>query len=829
MYMRSRKHIFFYFIILFSLSTFSQITGVVTDENGETLPFVNVFIEGTNRGTATNGDGYYELALKPQDMDSSMQLVFQFLGYTTKKETVRITDATIRKDAVLTEEATSLEEVVVKAGVNPADRIIRAIIESRQKNLKLLSEYTAKFYSRGLWKVKDAPEKILGREVGDLGGGLDSTRTGIIYLSETISNIAYKRPNDFSEKIIASKVSGDDNGFSFNTAVDANFSFYENTLDINTQIISPIASNAFNYYRYTLEGTFYEEGNLINKITVTPRRENDRVFSGTIYIVEDAWQLYGVDLDTNGTAIQVPFIESLNFKQNYKYEEGLNQWVKISQVIDFSFSFLGLKGDGRFTAAYSAYDFSPNFTKKSFTNEILSFEKEANKKDSTFWNTIRPVPLTVVEKDDYIRKDSIQILRKSQKYLDSLDRRSNIFKFTSPVVGYRYTNTYDRWSFNVPGPLQAVQFNTVQGWNGAMAASYNTWSDDDYTKTFSAFAKANYGFSDDRLRYVGRLSRRFNRTNRATLRVSGGVEALQINNSDPIRPIINSYLSLTQEKNFAKYYEKAFAEVYYGQEVVNGFRLDAQLSYEKRNPLFNTTDQTFFPVDDRMYTSNNPLQPLVYESAPFESHSIVKATLSSTINFGQKYYSYPSGKFNVNVDTYPSLTMVYEKGFGASVDAYDFDQLRLIVQQEFNVGNKGRLSYDARVGTFLGTAKNVSFIDRQHFNGNRSIFFDPSTLNQFYVLPYYERSTNKSYFEGHVEHNFRGWILGKIPLINKLNWNLVTSAHVLSTQEDSFYREFAVGVSNVGFGKFRLLRFDYVYGQGAQGGNESAFLIGFSL
>src|SRR5690606_42107523 len=61
----------------------------------------------------------------------------------------------------------------------------------------------------------------------DFDGMLDSTRTGIIYLSETISEIAYQKPDKFTEKIIASKVSGNDNGFSFNSAQSANISFYE--------------------------------------------------------------------------------------------------------------------------------------------------------------------------------------------------------------------------------------------------------------------------------------------------------------------------------------------------------------------------------------------------------------------------------------------------------------------------------------------------------------------------------------------------------------------------------------------------------------------------
>ena len=109
------------------------------------------------------------------------------------------------------------------------------------------------------------------------------------------------------------------------------------------------------------------------------------------------------------------------------------------------------------------------------------------------------------------------------------------------------------------------------------------------------------------------------------------------------------------------------------------------------------------------------------------------------------------------------------------------------------------------------------------------MLFEPGAINRFNVLPYYERSTNTGYFEAHAEHNFKGWVLGKIPGINKLNFNLVAGAHLLSTQDQRLYRELNVGLSNVGWGKFRLLRVDYVYGQGALGGNKGAFLIGLSL
>ncbi len=812
--------------------TSAQITGTVKDDKGETLPFVNIYLEGSSEGTTTNGDGEYVLdVLGSGSSGSSKTVVFQFLGYKTERKEINVQGSKYTLDVVMTPETTSLDEVVVEAGVNPADRVIRATIANRKINLEKLSEYTAEFYSRGLWQVKNAPEKFLGQEIGDLGGGLDSTRTGIIYLSETISEIAYQRPNNFSEKIIASKVSGDDNGFSFNTAIDANFSFYENTIDLNAQIISPIGVNAFSYYKYKLIGTFYEQGKLINKIEVTPRRSNDRVFNGFVYIVEDEWQLYGVDLNTNGQAIQVPVVEDLRFKQNYKYDEEYKQWVKISQVIDFSFGLFGFNGDGRFTAGYSNYNFEPNFTKGSFTNEVLSFADEANKKDSIYWEGKRPVPLTQEESSDYLKKDSIQVIRKSKKYLDSIDGRSNRFKILDPITGYSYTNSYKRWRVGYDGILNGVSYNTVQGWNGETGINYFSWSDDDYSKTFYAFAKANYGFSDDRLRYTAGFTRQFDPKKRATLSVIGGVEAKQFNAADPISKSMNTVASLYFERNYLKIYERSFVDVAYSQEVFNGLRLWGSVSYEDRKGLENTTDQTFYPKDDIVFTSNNPRDPegLTLDPTGVVDHTIFKTQVSARINFGQKYYNYPTGKFNIPNDRYPTLFLTYEGGLGSDDNRFNYTQLRASLRQGFDIGNKGRFRYNLKGGTFLNSANGASFIDFQHFNGNQTrVTLDGSNLNRFNLLPYYERSTNKAYFEGHAEHNFKGWILGKIPGINKLNFNLVAGAHVLSTNGNTPYMEYSIGLDNLGWGKFRFLRVDYIRSTGL-GSNDGAFVFGLSF
>lgn len=813
------------FLLLISQFTFSQVTGTVTDINKLPLPYVNIYTEDGTQGTTTNEDGDFELRLTKT---GEYNLVFQFLGYQTLKKKVLIDKFPFQQDVQLTSETTNLDEVTINSKDNPANRIIRNAIASRKENLSKLEQYTANYYSRGLWRIKNAPEKILGQELGDLGGGLDSTRSGIIYLSETISEITFRAPNDFKEKIIASKVSGNDNGFSLNSAEESDFSFYNNTININAEIVSPIADYAFNYYDYILEGVFYDnEAHLINKILVIPKRPKDRVFSGFIYIVEDTWQIFGTELKTTGQAIQVAPIEELTFTQNFKYSDENKFWIKISQAVDFSFSMFGIGGDGRFTAVYSNYNFDPQFKKRTFTREVLSFADEANKKDSLYWNKIRPVPLTSEELTDYVKKDSLQELKSSKKYLDSVDTARNKFSISNLLFGYSYGNSYKKQRFNISSPLFGTHFNTVQGYNTSVDVSYRKNQDDNFGKYWRIYSNMNYGFSEDRFRIKGGFQKKFNNISKPILNVEAGVETAQINPTLPISERINDITSLFFERNYLKLYEKQFAEISYQQELFNGFSLLSDVSYQQRNALFNSSDNSWINHDDVAYTSNNPLQPENFGSAPFEDHHIFKLNISGRIDFAQKYLSYPDSKVNVSSNKFPTLWLAYEKGFGSDISKYNFDQIRAALTQTVKLGNKGNFGYTLKGGAFLNDNE-IAYLDYQHFNGNQTRIGSGSYLNKFNLLPYYKLSTKNNYLEMHAEQDFQGWILGKLPLINKLNYNLILGAHALTIENNKPYTEFSVGIDNLGFGKYRLLRLDYVVSN-YQGKTEAAFIFGLKF
>ena len=186
--------------------------------------------------------------------------------------------------------------------------------------------------------------------------------------------------------------------------------------------------------------------------------------------------------------------------------------------------------------------------------------------------------------------------------------------------------------------------------------------------------------------------------------------------------------------------------------------------------------------------------------------------LTGRIRFGQKYFSYPGSKVAIVNNKIPTIFLTYRKGFGSSVNNYNFDEVQARMTQNFDISNKGNFEYNLKVGTFL--------------NSDEFAFMD--YLNSFNNLPYYKFSTNKTYAELHAEHNFKGLLMNKIPLLKKLNLNLVIGAHALSTESIKPYQEYTIGIDNIGWGKFRFLRLDYLRSY-QSGFISDVFIFGLSF
>lgn len=833
----SYQIVWFCFLLSLPIVSSGQITGKVLDELGEPLPFASVYVQNSTVGVTANVEGEYKLILEK----GVHSVVYQYIGFKQHIEKITVGNTPIVRNVQLQPNTLEISEVVIHANdEDPAYPIMRQAIAKRSFYKNRVEQYSCDVYVKGFNKLLDAPKKILGQEVGNMGGVLDTNRTGVIYLSESVSKL-YRtfNPDQVREVMISSKVSGESNGFSLNRATLTDFSLYSEHLDVDRPILSPLADNAFAYYKFRLEGTFRDEnGYTINQIAVIPKRSHDPVFAGIIYIVDGYWNLQGANLFLTGDNIHQPILDTLSFSQQFIPVEAPDKWCLLNQVTSYKFGVFGFKIRGFFNSVFSNYSLQlPKTEDKLFSNEVFKVEKGANEKDSSYWDSVRPVPLTTEESHDYVRKDSLQKIWKSEHFLDSMDRKHNHFAFGDLLFGYTYAKTFKKTYYSFKSPLTAIQFNTVQGWNSELGFSYRKFSEEDNTKSLRIEPYVSYGLSEKVWRGELSVKRLFNSINFANLELSGGTKVEQFNANRPISTTMNSLNSLIGAKNYMKLYDKAFGKVGFSRELTNGLYLWASGEYADRKPLVNHTNYSFSKKDSS-YTSNDPLMPDNIEPS-FERHQALILDAVFRIRFGQKYLSYPNRKY---FDSYnhPDIFVGYRKGIPklAGADA-DFDLLTLrFSQSDLSWGVGGSTEWMLEGGTFLNN-KRVEFVDYKHFMGNQTFIGNPENYrSSFFQLPYYAFSTNQSFVHAHVQHHLNGWLLDKIPGLRKLNISEVVSFNALYTDQNAEdgaasakmpYWEASFGLDNLGFGVFRLFRVDVVSSFMAGKYEKTGVVIGLKL
>lgn len=796
--MRSALHRI-YFLLLIIIASNAQaavVTGHVVDEKNQPLSFVSVFIAGTSIGTTANVEGEYRLELNPGTYD----LTYKMIGYTAKVEKVNVQNTTITINMQLNQETINLKAVVIRADAeDPAYEVIRNAQKKRKFYRDQIKEFKCDAYVKSTQRLTDHPKSFMGEKV-NVNEFMDTT-TKMFYLSESVSHLFYKYPKSFKEEMISSKVSGSARGYSFNQSADVLVNLYDNLVDLSSitprGIVSPISANAFFSYKYRLEGTFIENGKTINKISVIPKRKSDPVFTGTIYITNDDWYINSADLFITKEQ-QMEFIDTFRIRETFMTIDG-DKILPFNHQLSYTFGFVGFKGDGVVIGVFNNYQLDGVKPEGFAKGEIMKVNAGSNKKDSSYWETVRPIPLTNDEAVDYRRRDSAQVVKESKAYLDSVDRVNNKFTAGALIKGYYWDNSYKKRSYGITSPLLETGFNTVEGWNSRMDGTFYQSYGEDEAKEFSINTTIRYGFSNTHWNANSLFNYRYSKMKNASVTLNLGTGVQQFNSAAPISPFINSVYTLFGEQNYMKLYEQRFADFTYRSEIFNGLDWKWNVTYSQRERLSNSSDYKVRDIEGREYSSNTPP---IYEAEgigfPVNEAFIVE--LETRIRIGQKYISRPEAKYNLGTK-FPTIRVGYKKGFEFAGSDIDFDLLKLQLDDQMEIGLLGRLNYKVVYRKMLSDKK-IFATDYIHFNGNKTALSN-FNLDEFRNLPHYDFSTSNYGMEIHAEQNFGGFFLNKIPLIRKLKLREIVGFHFLRTDLLSNYMEFSAGVEKIG-----LLRFE---------------------
>jgi ribosomal protein L19 len=818
----------------------SGLKGFITDNNGEPLPFATIYIKQTETGTTTNIDGFYSMKLNP----GSYAIVFQYLGYAAIERSVIVGNTMSELNIQLQPESLVLRAVEINAKMeDPAYTVMRKAIAKSKFHTQQLDEYSANVYIKGSGRLVDSPfflRKTLAKE------GIDSSFT---FVSESISEISYKRPNTFTERVISVRTNGDDNNTSPNAYIMG--SFYEPEI---AEAISPLSPKAFGYYRFEYLGTFTDRDYAISKIRVTPRSRGDDVFEGVINIVEDYWSIYSLDLTTTKLGIK------FNIKQIYN---PINEivWLPVSHQFAIEGTFLGFDFEYDYLATASNYDITLNpdlaveltvidekvekelakelesmpkeeartaqeelasgkeVTRKELRKLINEYEKQeleeleepkivenysysidstAANSDSAFWVTVRPVPLSVREQIGYKKMDSIAVVEKQRDEGDTLKSgRRKGFHIEDILFGnsYRFKQNGDLRYYS---PFESLNFNSVEGYNFNIRFRYSkSW---DKVGRLDIQPLIRYSFSRGRI--TGKLAAKYyynvKPLRRSYIELSGGKFVQQINPDDPIHPLVNSITTLLFKSNYMKIYESGFIKAELSSKLLDNLGYTIGVTWSERKNLNNTTNHTWIK-NDQEYTSNNPTNvELIDTSFPF--HKSLVAEFSADYRPWQRYRIRYGRKFAISSSS-PTFLLTYRNGIKTDISDTDFDYLEVGFKHKFRIGARGRLGFDLAAGKFLND-KNLYFMDFKHFMGNESPFLLDNPVGGYRLLSYYNYSTSREFFSGISYYQFRKFLFTQLPVLRLTGVKEMVFLSYLATPFSENYFELGYGIDNL----FRIFR-----------------------
>lgn len=778
-------------LFLFSFTAIAQTVnfhGEIKNSEGASLAFASVWINDIGKGTASNQEGFFQINLRP----GTYRFTIRRLGYIPVSETLSIS----RDRSAGTFELKPISKTVPAPQVKA---IIDNVMARRGWYRHEVPAYTGQLYSKNLQQLDGAPKMFFKRDVARKLH-VSPDRRAIISLSESVAEYHTRKTDYIKERLISAKMTNDSNAYGFNSAAELHIDLYKNSMVLkgltDHAFLSPIASYAQRFYRYAYAGSFYDNGNLVYAINVTPRHHNEHTYKGTIYVLDKSWLLYGADLSLNRYN-RMDFADSISLKLQYAPVDSGN-WVPQDMVFRYYGKLFGFKYSGYFLQLFQTIgrdtlnDLGPpkevfNSNRKNYRNNDQVLESE------------RPLPLLPPEENFYTISELGQRHNVDQTLTDSVQNARDKFKVIDYIFngytlhGYR-SNTI--WTF--PSPQFMWFYNTVEGFGVNAYVRYKkVYSNSQHSLT--VIPDVRYGFSDKIFNANVFVNYIYNPFHQGSFYGRVGTDFLDLNERGTINPFINSLTTLFLGNNYIKLYQSKFIMGGAQGEVANGVLLNGQLEYAQRLPLYNTTLHTF-NSDSIKLTSNNPLDPYG-NNALFPEYRALIFRGSATFTFDQQYKITPSGKFIIP-NPYPRVRFNYRVGIPTLGSDVNYSNISVdVFQDRVDMGLWGYTAYYLSSGFFLNTNK-LYYPDYYQFLGGQSFFFN-ATIGTFHFLNYYTYSTDKPYFEAHLEHNFTGSIFSHVSLLNELHLQEIVGGSFLTQGTLPDYKEVYFGV------KRTVFRLDY--------------------
>lgn len=743
--MRIFKSIFSALILLClssygSLAQSTRVRGRVIDETtGNGIPYAAVYLKGSDIGVTTDSDGWFALESRNDTLSIISVSRMGYLPTETVVAPKHFNTVYFRLkpfDDVLSPSYVKADDGYVK-------KLLAKVKEAKPRNNpERRPQYDCEIYSRNEFDLVNPRmvEKLLPRSFHFVYEYVDTALlSGQPYLpvmiSESKSHYYHSRSPELKKEVIeSSRISGvkeEKTVAQFTGGLYIKANFYENFLNIfQVEIPSPLADNGSLFYDYNLVDSLSVDGRKSYRMRFSPSKwASSPAFDGEMLIDARDFAVRSIHARLNSSS-GVNWVRRLVIDVDNQRLPDSTWFYKQDRIyIDAAATLVGSK-EVAFMANRQIDYFNPSFSPSQVlgildTKAPVLMHNDVLNDDEDYWASIRPYPLSEKEQGIYNMVDSV--------------KNVSLFKFAEKTVDMFSTGFFN-FKYLGFGPYDSMySFNDLEG--SRFQLGFRTTKD--LSRKFRLMGYAAYGLKDEL--WKGGASAEIMLGNMPTRKLMFsykhdmlplGAGSFDFGNGDVVTSILT-------KKGGRKMSMINDMSINYQHEWSQGFNMTA--GFQRRE---------IFP---------SGVVPMVRpDGTPFESVAFDQALLQLRFS---KDEIVTRGVFDKHYvfSSYPVVTINMAAAMqGVGRNEYTFFRPEMKVQYTLLTAPVGASSIVLNAGTIVGR---VPYPLLKIYEGNETYRIKSKA---FSCMDYYEFASD-TWATLFWEHDFRGFFLGKIPLIKKLN------------------------------------------------------------
>ena len=789
---------------------FSQTTTVegYIKEKGtnEPVPFAQVFFKGTQTGTTSDTSGYFITTINNNFIKEDT-LIISFLGYNTERIYFKINQSQ-KLTIEITPQFFQLHEFVVKAGENPAWRILRKVIDNKGKNNP---DYKVNYYSEEYSKIRfdlnhfteKIKKNILVRPFDFIWRNVDTTTDGITYLpvlivEKKVEHYYQQSPEKKRDYVNGINTTGLEGPKIMKFADDLYQApnFYDNFITVlDKSFAGPLNDNFKNNYKFYLTDSIGSDTGKAYKITFFPKQKRELAFIGEMLIdsANNALKEITVRFDIMAN---VNFVRSFWINQKYNKVKN-NNWMLTESDVIGDFTVIENSSDltgffGRKNSSFTNYRIDTILPEKLFTgNSIVVESDSARDKSEAYWVNARQFELTKEDKGVFKMADS---LKNDPRFII---RKKIILGATSGYYPLNCIDLGDIYTF--------YSYNNIE--KSRFKLGFRTNEKLSFPLFFSTYLA--YGVYDDKWKYKINAEYMFGKTKKihTTIGVFYRDDIDQLSrsfNNIELDNVLSSFIQVGSAHS-SKNYMKDF-NFYIENKWTTGFATRLNYFYNIITPVNGVLFQS-------VNSSGGIDNPADYYTSGFD---ITLKYSWQNKNVNGNFYN--KNDYKNTFRKYPDIAFQWKLADKNVGSLFNFQKIKMSLNQQIRTQKLGYFKYYIEAGKTFNTVP-YPYLDIPF--ANQLIIMDDYAFNLMNFLEY----ASDEYVSVHLEQHIEGLILDRIPLINKLKWrNFIFAKGYFSNISDANYNSTYLFPQNlnklnapyyeVGFGIeniFKFSRIDFVW------------------